>query len=184
MRELGRWFGNIISKRILLGIAAVAFGFVAVRCFSNVAHFLQARRGSSLLLRGFSRLNDSLSLFGSARYGSSLARLHTWVRLYRFARERDWARRFPSHLSPKSGPRWHCGATPTSRNFTGSNLLPMALISRLADRRCPCSACQIRRILIVIDFSILGASVSFRNFHGLGASLAVFVDSCLGPRWL
>ena len=30
------------------------------------------------------------------------------------------------------------------------------------------------------DFSNLGSSVSLRNFYGLGASLAVFDDSCLG----
>ena len=51
LRELGRWFGNVVSKRILLGIVAVAFGFVA-RCFSSVAHFLQARPWVLFIIEG------------------------------------------------------------------------------------------------------------------------------------
>ena len=107
------------------------------------------------------------------------ARLDTWVRLDRFARERDWAR--PSHLSPRSGLRWHCGATPASRNFTWFE--PFAHGSHFATCGSSLSLLCISRFaasLSVTDFSILGASVSFRKFHGLGASLAVFVDSCLG----
>ena len=53
MGELGRWFGNIINKWMLLGIVAVVFGFVAVRCFSSVAHFLQARPWVLFIIEGF-----------------------------------------------------------------------------------------------------------------------------------
>ena len=52
LRELGRWFGNVVSKKILLGIVAVASGLVAVRCFSSVAHFLQARPWVLFIIEG------------------------------------------------------------------------------------------------------------------------------------
>ena len=140
-----------------------------------------------LYLAMFSR--DRQSLFAVLLDGASLSvlearpwvlfiivgfsRLHTWVRLYRFALERDWARR--------SGPQWHCGATPVSRNFTLFE--PFAHGSHFATCGSSLSSLGISRFaasLSVIDFSILGASVSFSSFHGLGASLAVFIDSCPG----
>ena len=153
LRELGRWFGNVVSKRILLGIVAVAFGFVAVRCFSSVAHFLQARPWVLFIIEGFfSRLGDSLSSFGSARYGASLAVLgHTpgfvsiaslWSAIGRVA--------FRLIFLPDRVLDGIAELLPRREISLGSNLLPMALrrwsqvcrfgISRLADRRCPCSA--------------------------------------------
>ena len=101
-------------------------------------------------------LGSSLSLRSGARLGASLFRL---IFL----------------------PRWHCGAAPASRNFTwfepfahGSHFATLRIVAVLARH------IRFAASLSMIDFSILGASVSFRNFHGLGASLAVFVDSHLG----
>ena len=65
----------------------------------------------------------------------------------------------------------------------GSNLSLMAFISRLADRRCPCSGIsRFAASLSVIDFSILGASVSLIVSTALALRLQFSSIHVLDPR--
>ena len=133
-----------------------------------------------LIIVGFYRVGDSLSLFGSARYGSSLAVLgytpgfvfiaSLWSAIGRVAFRLIF---LPDRVLDGR----HCGATPALRNFTwfepfaGSHFATCgSSISLLGISRFAASSS-------VIDFSVLGASVSFNNFHGLGAS---FMSRILG----
>ena len=133
---------------------------VSFRSFARLGASLSAlevRPWVLFVIVGFSRVGDSLSLFGSARYGSSLALGHTpgfvsiaslWSTIGRVA--------FRLIFLPDRVLDGIAEPLPRREISLGSNLLPRDL-----------------RIVTVleIDFSILGASVSFRNFHGFGASL-------------
>ena len=114
--------------------------------------------GSSLSLRGFSRLSDSLSLFWP------------WVRLCRFARERDsrWrcALRSFTWFEP-----FACGFQATGSSLSFRNLATCGSSLSLLDTS------RFAASLFLTDFSNLRASVSLRNFCTLGASRAVVDDS-------
>ena len=169
-------FVAVCIGQCFLGIVSLSSQFCSTRCVFICAG------GSAvgpLIIVGFSRVGDSLSLFGSARCGSSLAVLgHTPGFVFIALLERDWARRFPSIFLPdRVLDGRHCGATPALRNFTwfepfaGSHFATCgSSISLLGMSRFAASSS-------VIDFSVLGASVSFNNFHGLGAS---FMSRILG----
>ena len=119
---------------------------LALRTFSRLG------RGFSLSLRVFSRLGDSLSLFGSPRYGSSLAVLGYTPGFVSIASLGSAIGRVAFRLIFLPDRVFGGVAELLSRReiSLGSNLLLMALrrwgqvcrfgISKLADRRCPCSA--------------------------------------------
>ena len=126
------------------------FVYLYWRCFSSVA---QVRPWVLFIIEGFfSRLGDSLSLFGSARCGASLAVLGHTPGFVSIASLGNAIGRVAFRLIflPDRVLDGIAELLPRREISLGSNLLPMALrrwgqvyrfgISRLSDRRCPCSA--------------------------------------------
>ena len=113
---------------------------VSLRSFARLGaslSVLEARPCLLFIIEGFSRLGDSLSLFGSARCGSSLAVLGYTPGFVSIASLGSAIGRVAFRLIflPDRVLDGIAELLPRREISLGSNLLPMALISRLADRR-------------------------------------------------